>query len=476
MINEFLINIRLFIKSQALMLFECFLSFFLYKKMKLPFKTSVRIKNKLNSNSLIELINNNFALIKDKREDNKSISLPNILMSSYSMFSLKHPSLLSFSKKYSNDKQNLESVFKISKIPSDNEMRDVIDEVSSADIKAIFPKIFKRLQRSKDLLKFLFMGKYYLISGDGTEYFKSNKIACVNCMQRNLKDGSTQNYHQFYGSAIVHPDMKEVIPLAPEPIIRQDGNTKNDCERNASKRWLADFRKAHPKLSGIIIEDALSSNAPHIREIMFHHLRFILGVKEADHKFLFEYVSSKKKSGDVIEYSIIKGTKTHIFSFINNVPLNKSNQDLLLNFLEYWEVDNKTGKTQHFSWVTDLKIKIQNVYDIMRGGRARWKIENETFNTLKNQDYHFEHNYGHGKKNLSVNLGLLMMLAFLIDQTLEISCDLFQRALKKNGSRIALWSETRELFNTYICDSMNQIYEAIVFGYEKQKIEILNSG
>ena len=112
----------------------------------------------------------------------------------------------------------------------------------------------------------------------------------------------------------------------------------------------------------------------------------------------------------------------------------------------------------------------------MRGGRARWKIENETFNTLKNQDYHFEHNYGHGKKNLSVNLALLMMLAFLIDQTLEISCSLFRGALKKNGARIRLWSETRELFNTYQFDSMNQIYEAILFGYEKKRIEILDSG
>ncbi len=440
------------------------------------FKTRVRIKGKLNANSLSNLLKNNFSLIDDKREDNKSIELPDILMSAYAMFSLKHPSLLSFRDNYLKDKRNLETVFQISKVPSDNEMRNVIDEIAPADIKAIFPKVFKRLQRSKELEKFRFMDKYYLISGDGTEYFKSNKIGCANCMQRNLNDGSKQNYHQFYGSAIVHPDMKQVIPLAPEPIVKQDGRTKNDCERNASKRWLVDFRKAHPKLSGIIIEDSLSSNAPHIREIMRHKLRFILGVKESDHKFLFKYVKSEKKSGNVSEHTIIEGDKIHIFSFINNVPLNKSNQDLLVNFVEYWEVNNKTGKTQHFSWVTDIKIKIKNVYDIMRGGRARWKIENETFNTLKNQDYHFEHNYGHGKKNLSVNLALLMMLAFLVDQTLEISCNLFREARKKNGARIRLWTGIRELFNTYLFDSMNQIYEAIAFGYEKKEIKIVDSG
>jgi len=111
----------------------------------------------------------------------------------------------------------------------------------------------------------------------------------------------------------------------------------------------------------------------------------------------------------------------------------------------------------------------------MRGGRARWKIENETFNTLKNQDYHFDHNYGHGSKNLSVNLAMLMMLAFLIDQALEISCNLFQGALKKETQRIRLWETVRNLFNSFLFDSMNQIYEAILFGHQKPKIIINNS-
>jgi len=76
----------------------------------------------------------------------------------------------------------------------------------------------------------------------------------------------------------VHPDSPVVIPLAPEPIIKQDGETKNDCERNAAKRFLARVRQDHPDLPLIIVEDALSSNAPHIRELQKHHLRFILGL------------------------------------------------------------------------------------------------------------------------------------------------------------------------------------------------------
>jgi len=99
--------------------------------------------------------------------------------------------------------------------------------------------------------------------------------------------------------------------------------------------------------------------------------------------------------------------------------------DHLVNVLEYWEID-ANGKVQHFSWITDFVLTPDNVYDIMRGGRARWKIENETFNTLKNQGYCLEHNYGHGEQNLSVVLALLMMLVFLVDQTQQLCCPLFQ--------------------------------------------------
>ncbi len=69
------------------------------------------------------------------------------------------------------------------------------------------------------------------------------------------------------GAAIVHPDFKVVIPLCPEMIIKQDGQTKNDCERNAAKRFFERLRKDHPHLSLIINEDALSPNAPHIRDL-----------------------------------------------------------------------------------------------------------------------------------------------------------------------------------------------------------------
>jgi len=82
----------------------------------------------------------------------------------------------------------------------------------------------------------------------------------------------------------------------------------------------------------------------------------------------------------------------------------------------------------------------------MKGGRARWRIENETFNTLKNQGYEFEHNFGHGYKNLSTNFALLMMLAFAVDQIVELSCKLYKAVRARIGTKRAFF----EAFRNYI--------------------------
>jgi Transposase DDE domain len=275
---------------------------------------------------------------------------------------------------------------------------------------------------------------------------------------------------------LVHPDHKEVIPLAPEPIIKADGDAKNDCERNASRRWLKLYRQEHPHLPTIVVEDGLAANAPHLRDLREANARFIIGVKPGDHTFLFQYLDAADAAGRTQILTLTDDDMgiLHHCRFHHDVPLNESNPDMLVNVLEYWEI-HAVGKVQYFSWITDLPLTPQTVYDIMRGGRARWKIENETFNTLKNQGYHFEHNFGHGVQNLSVVLALLMMLAFLVDQTQQRSCPLFQAAWNKLGTKRHLWEEIRNCFQSFLFNSMAAILEALVCGIERQQPILRNS-
>ena len=176
------------------------------------------------------------------------------------MFSLKDPSLLAFDERRATD-SNLKSIYSIAHVPGDTQMRTILDDVEPVSIRPVFKDVLRQLQRSKELDKFIFLGGSYLVSLDGTGYFSSKQIHCSSCLQKvNKKTGEVTYYHQLMGGVIIHPKRREVIPLMPEPIMKQDGETKNDCERNAAKRFLAQLKYDYPDLTFTITEDALSPN------------------------------------------------------------------------------------------------------------------------------------------------------------------------------------------------------------------------
>ena len=224
-------------------------------------------------------------------------------------------------------------------------------------------------------------------------------------------------------------------------------------------------------LKPIIIEDGLSSNGPHIKLLKSLGFSYILGVKEGDHSYLFDLIQKKMCQRETVEFEEVDDAGIlHGFRFINGVQLNESHPDLFVNFLEYWQIDG--DKETIFSWVTDIELTKDTVFKVMQGGRARWKIENETFNTLKNQGYNLEHNYGHGEKNLSSVFGCLMFMAFLIDQLQAWGCELFQSARQSRRSLISLWGRMLELFASYLITSWDVLWKAIANGHLAAKLEI----
>lgn len=444
---------------------------------KIPSK--IKLRKHLNADALFKAVYSNFEKFPDIRPGNVKISMSDALMSGFAVFSLKNPSLLAFDNQLQDKAilENIKSVYGIHNVPSDSRMRDILDDVNPVNFRSSFKTIFRQIQRGGALRPMEYIEGHYLLSLDGTGFFSSSKLSSDKCLvKKNKKTGEiTGYYQQLLGAVIIHPDFKEVIPLMPEMIIKQDGDTKNDCERNAAKRLLEQFRKDHPHLPVCVIEDGLSANAPHIKALKKYKCRYILGVKPGDHAFLFDYVNLAVQNGKAVEFECVDENNseiTHRYKFLNDAPLNKSNLDVRVNFLEYWEISG--NKIKHFSWVTDFKITRQNAYDIMRGGRGRWKIENETFNTLKNQGYHFEHNFGLGKNHLSEVFAMLMMLVFLVDQTQQLCCNLFQNVWRKLGSKRALWERIRSLFMSCKLDSMTQLYRALLYGFEFRTPVILD--
>jgi hypothetical protein len=420
------------------------------------------VRRHLCADALHALVHTAFRGIPDHRDPGIRIPLADALMSAFAMFSLKDPSLLAFdARRY---ERNLAHLYGIQEVPSDTQMREILDSVDPEQLRPTFADVFRELQRGKALEQLVFWEGCYLLLLDGTGYFSSQKIHCDSCLQKvNHKTGEVTYHHQILGAAIAHPDHKEVIPLAPEAIVKQDGDNKNDCERNAAKRLLQKIRREHPRLKLIVVEDSLASNAPHIRELIAQRMHFILGVKPGDHPFLWKHVDAAFDEGRVTILSWCRGNIRCEISFVNRLPLNESNADLLVNFLRYAEYNAEGQLQKIFTWITDIRIVHANARLLVRGGRARWKIENETFNTLKNQGYHYEHNFGHGERHLSVVFAMLMMLGFLVDQVQQLCCPLFQAVLEKVKSKRSLWEKLRSHVYHFTFRSMQQLYEAILF-------------
>ena len=410
----------------------------------------------------------------------RGLSLADCLMSGLAIFSLKYPSLLQFEQDarglgesaHEPRRENLRSLFGVERAPSDVRLRERLDEVDPRELRAPFKRLFARAQRGGALAGFEWLEGRYLLSVDGTGHFSSSKVHCANCCERRHKDGTTTYYHQSLCAVLVHPQRREVVPVvAPEAIVKSDGRKKNDCERRAAKRLLTELRREHPHLALVVVEDGLASNGPHIRLLKELDMRFVLGAKPGDHKALFEWVEQLEAhppadpAKRVVGWETVDGDgTTHCFRWLNGVPLNDTHFDLEVNFLDYRE-RRRNGKERRFSWVTDLRVEPCNAMKLMRAGRARWRIENETFNTLKNQGYEFEHNFGHGKKNLATVFAALMMLAFAIDQVQKMCCALFQAALARKKRAKYFWEDLRALFMSYRLPDWETLYRALAFGH-----------
>lgn len=404
-------------------------------------------KKQLSFNGLKNIMSRRFEQIADPRQAGKvDHTLHDVFMSGFAMMFFQDPSLLTFQKRLQEQAQqnNLFNMFGITSIPKDTQMRDVLDRVPTEDLDPVFVEFLHHLQRGRQLDGYRFLQGKYLIALDASEYFTSEKVCCPGCLRRKPSKGPERYHHQILQGVIIHPDMRQVIPLFPEPIQNGDGSGKQDCEINAAKRMVAKLRGTHPRLPIIITGDGLYSKQPLMDSLKNNGMSYILVAKPTDHKILFEWVEevSGLGEGGHLEYKDEKGRRHH-YHWVNDVPLNGTPDADQVHFFQYWLHDKNGKVTYHNSWVTDLTVSKDNVRDLVKGGRARWKIENETFNTLKNQGYHIEHNYGHGKRFLSMNFFVLNLLAFFVHQILDLCDPSYQRCRTKFSSRREFWGQLR---------------------------------
>ena len=431
---------------------------------------------------LLESFTHNILNIEDSRKQRTNLiySLKDIILSAFSIFYFQNKSWLSFQRDIDTKKgtSNAQTIFGIDDIPSDNHIRKVLDKITPDSFKKVYEIILEKLRDIGILDKFNFKDDYILVALDGTHYHSSKNISCKCCQTKtNSETGEVHYYHSVITPTIVHPDIKKVIPLMQEFISNDDGEEKQDCEVNASKRWLDNFTNPTDKKL-IILGDDLYSREPMIKKVLEQKHSYVFVAKTTSHKYLYEQVDMIKTLGncDNVKLSkMVNGKKQNfIYNYINNLAIKNPNGDTQhppqeVNWCEVIVTNDSGRKLYHNSFVTDIKLISNNVIDIATAGRTRWKIENENNNTLKTKGYHLDHNFGHGKENLSKTLCSLNILAFLFHTVQELDDDLYMELRENIGTREEFFTGINFLTTLFNFKSLNKLMEFILISRQTEE-------
>jgi hypothetical protein len=404
---------------------------------------------------------------------NTSVKIKDAAMAVFSLFFTQSPSFLDFQRtmQLTKGKNNAQSLFGVYRIHSDNAIRKILDPVHPKHVSPVFDFIHKGMHQSGYMDDFRYLNGHLLVALDGIQYHSSKTIRCDKCSSKTHQDGNITYSHSAVAPVIVKPGINLVIPFQPECITPQDGHNKQDCEIAAGKRWLQANGRDLKNLPAIIMGDDLYCKQPFCELLFEQELDFILICKEESHKTLYEYVRFQKEDITTITEERFIGKRCEIdtYRFINGVPLRDGEDALQVNWCEIVTTDKNTGDVKYKnSFATNIEINNKNVKNIVKAGRARWKIENENNNVLKNRGYHLEHNFGHGEENLSALFLSLNILAFLIHTVLDMMDEKYQFIRRILPSRMTFFNHIRTLTCYIYFDSWEQLMKFMIKGFESK--------
>ncbi len=366
--------------------------------------------------SLIEHVRLACVDFPDERRGDVRYSMADIGLSAFSLFFMQSESFLSYQRGLEEGRKtsNCRTLFGMAAIPTDNHIRAMLDPVHPSYLQPAFDGMLEAMRRRDGFAPFRRLGGRVLIALDGTEYFCSQKIGCPQCLTRKRSNGKVESYHSMLCATIVAPGHAMALPLMPEFIAPQDGAEKQDCERNAAKRWLATHADRVGDLRPIFLGDDLFACQPVTDAMVAAGGDFLLTAKPSSHKALYDFMDGATPEERVLKQKVAGRTLTYRYRWFSEVPLRDGADARLVDWVGVTIADAKGKTTYQNAFVTSLDVTRDSVADIVACARARWKIENESFNVLKSNGYHLEHNFGHGKQNLAMMFAALNMLAFAV--------------------------------------------------------------
>jgi hypothetical protein len=427
---------------------------------------------------VIQGLKQTFSSFTDARKpsNNTRFAVSDAALSAFSVFFTQCPSLLEAARLVEQgdaSMSNMQTVFGVYQTPSDNQIRNLLDPVSPQQLHPFMAELGQALYAQGLLQPFRVLDNQLLIAVDGTDFFSSTKISCPCCSTQKHANASTTYRHTAITPVVLAPGQAQVVPLPPEFVCPQDGADKQDCEINATKRWLEQHGTRYAPWGVTLLGDDLYCHQPFCEAVLAQNMNFIFTCKPQSHALLYEWVADFERTQTLAHHTVQRrvGKKcfTDHYRFINQVPLRDGEDAMLVNWLSL-RTTNEQGKVVfEGSWATSHTVSQLNVLELASSGRARWKIENENNNTLKNHGYHLEHNFGHGKKHLSNLLLTLNLLAFLTHTTLGWLDQRYAAVRASLSSRKKFFNDLRALLSYMSFTSWAHLMEFMLRGLKTKR-------
>ena len=305
---------------------------------------------------------------------------------------------------------NILAASQVETAPHDDTIVYYLEKIDPSGAEALPGAIVRRLVRNKVLYKSRLYGRFTVVV-DGTGMLFFRKRHCKHCLTRKLSDGRVLYYHHVLEAKLVTPD-GYALSIATEFIENTNPcAAKQDCELNAFTRLAMKLKKQFPQLPLIILGDALYANQNVFETCRRNGWHFIFTFKSGSLPALFgEYQTLRDLScKNRIEQR--EGPVLQQFAWVNDLQY----EGHRLAAFECREIRD-AQEPSYFAWITDMKVGCASVVTLAnRGGRLRWKIENEGFNIQKNGGYELEHAYSQNE-NAAKIFYFLLQVAHAINQ------------------------------------------------------------
>src|SRR5919107_525409 len=359
--------------------------------------------------SLLAGVRSACAAFPDKRRGNVTYSMADIGLSAFSLFFMQSESFLAHQRALEDGRKasNCQSLFGMTAVPTDNHIRAMLDPVPPSHLQPAFDQTLEMLRRHDGLRAFQRLGGRVLIALDGTEYFCSQKLGCPQCLTRRRGNGKTENDHAMLAGTVVAPGHAMALPMS--------------------------------------LGDDLFACQPIAETITAAGGDFLLTAKPASHKALYDFMQGATLHEHAARQKTNGKRLTSRFRWFEGAPLRDGQDAMLVNWISVTVTDAKGHVTYSSAFVTSLPVTRDTVAEIVACARARWKIENESFNVLKSNGYHLEHNFGHGKQNLAMMFAAMNLLAFALHTVCDCLEQLWIKARTAKRARTRFFEHIRTI-------------------------------